>query len=48
MAVLVDEYYKPILDVLEDRETARANRDYLRGLYGALSRTTTPTCASRS
>ena len=36
VAVLVDEYDKPILDVLEDRETARANRDYLRGLYGVI------------
>ena len=36
VAVLVDEYDKPILDVLEERETARANRDYLRGLYGVI------------
>ena len=36
VAVLVDEYDKPILDVLEDREAARANRDYLRGLYGVI------------
>ena len=33
-AVLVDEYDKPILDALHDPELARANRDYLRGLYG--------------
>ena len=32
--VLVDEYDKPILDTLHDPELARANRDYLRGLYG--------------
>ena len=33
---LVDEYDKPILDMLEEREVARANRDYLRGLYGVI------------
>ncbi len=32
--VLVDEYDKPILDVLHDPELARANRDWLRGFYG--------------
>ena len=36
VAVLVDEYDKPILDALEEPETARANRDYLRGLYGVI------------
>ena len=36
VAVLVDEYDKPILDALETREVARANRDYLRGLYGVI------------
>ena len=35
-AVLVDEYDKPILDVLEHKETARANRSYLRGLYATI------------
>ncbi len=35
-AVLVDEYDKPILDVLEHKETARANRGYLRGLYATI------------
>ena len=34
VVVLVDEYDKPILDALEDPDLARANRDYLRGLYG--------------
>ena len=34
VVVLVDEYDKPILDVLEDPVRARANRDYLRSLYG--------------
>ena len=36
VVVLVDEYDKPILDAIEDREVARANRDYLRGLYGVI------------
>ena len=36
VAVLVDEYDKPILDALENREVARANRDFLRGLYGMI------------
>ena len=36
VVVLVDEYDKPILDALEQREVARANRDYLRGLYGVI------------
>ena len=34
--MLVDEYDKPILDALEEPEAARANRDYLRGLYGVI------------
>ena len=36
VAVLVDEYDKPILDAIERPEVARANRDYLRGLYGVI------------
>ena len=36
VAVLVDEYDKPILDALEMPEVACANRDYLRGLYGMI------------
>ena len=36
VAVLVDEYDKPILDALETPELARANRDHLRGLYGVI------------
>ena len=36
VAFLVDEYDKPILDVLEHKETARANRSYLRGLYATI------------
>ena len=36
VVVLVDEYDKPILDALDAPDVARANRDYLRGLYGTL------------
>ena len=37
VVVLVDEYDKPILDPLESApEVARANRDYLRGLYAVI------------
>ena len=37
VAVLVDEYDKPILDALVDApNVARANRDFLRGLYGVI------------
>ena len=36
VAVLVDEYDKPILDALGKPELARANRDALRGLYSAI------------
>ena len=36
VAVLVDEYDKPILDALEVPEVARANRDFLRGLYAVI------------
>ena len=37
VAVLVDEYDKPILDALVEKpEVARANRDFLRGLYGVI------------
>ena len=36
VVVLIDEYDKPILDALETPAVARANRDYLRGLYAVL------------
>ncbi len=36
VAVLIDEYDKPILDALEVPEVARANRDLLRGLYATI------------
>ncbi len=34
--VLVDEYDKPILDALGDRELALANRSFLRGFYAMI------------
>ena len=36
VVVLVDEYDKPILDALAKPELARANRDFLRGLYSVI------------
>ncbi|MCY4572467.1 MAG: ATP-binding protein [Gemmatimonadetes bacterium] len=36
VAVLVDEYDKPILDALDAPDIARANRDFLRGVYGVV------------
>ncbi len=36
VVVLVDEYDKPILDVIENPDLAAANRDYLRGFYGII------------
>ena len=36
VVVLVDEYDKPILDVLDDPDLASANRNYLRGFYGVI------------
>ena len=36
VAVLVDEYDKPILDALEVPQVARTNRNYLRGLYSTI------------
>ena len=36
VVVLIDEYDKPILDALETPEVARANRDFLRGLYSTI------------
>ena len=34
--IFVDEYYKPILDVLRAPDLARANWDYLRGFYSII------------
>ena len=36
VAVLVDEYDKPILDALDDPDVARANRDFLRSVYAVV------------
>ena len=36
VAVLIDEYDKPILDALEVPEVARVNRDFLRGVYAVI------------
>ena len=36
VAVLVDEYDKPILDALDVPEVARDNRDFLRGVYAVI------------
>ena len=36
VCILIDEYDKPILDAIESPDLARANRDYLSGLYGML------------
>ncbi len=36
VVVLVDEYDKPILDVIDRPEMATTNRDYLRGFYGII------------
>ena len=34
--VLVDEYDKPVLDAIDDLETATLNRRRLRGLFGII------------
>ena len=36
VAVLIDEYDKPILDALSAPDVARANRDFLRGVYAVV------------
>ncbi len=36
VAILIDEYDKPIIDFIEDVKKAEANRDTLRNFYGAL------------
>ena len=36
VVVLVDEYDKPILDALDSPKLARANRDFLRGIYSVI------------
>ncbi len=36
VVILIDEYDKPILDVIEDIEQAKKNREYLKGLYSII------------
>ncbi len=36
VAVLIDEYDKPILDALKTPDVARANRDFLHGVYSII------------
>ncbi len=36
VVILVDEYDKPILDVLDNKELAEANRQYLHSVYGVI------------
>jgi len=36
VVVLIDEYDKPILDVIEDTEQAKEHREYIKGLYSIL------------
>jgi len=36
VVVLIDEYDKPILDVIDDLDKARISREILKGLYGCL------------
>lgn len=36
VAILIDEYDKPIIDYLTDTEKAKENRDILKSLYGCL------------
>ena len=36
VVILIDEYDKPILDALDNRELASANRDFLRGFYSTI------------
>ena len=36
VVVLIDEYDKPILDVIEDKEQAKEHREYVKGLYSTL------------
>ncbi len=36
VVVLMNQYDKPILDVLDEPDTAAANRSFLRGLFGTI------------
>ena len=48
VAVLVDEYDKPILDALDKPDVARANRDFLRSLYSVVKDRDAHMCGSPS
>ncbi len=47
VVVLVDEHDKPVLDVLEDDEKAKASRDSLREIYSVLksAKNTSASCS---
>ena len=36
VVVLIDEYDKPILDVIEEKDQAKEHREYIKGLYSTL------------
>jgi len=36
VVILIDEYDKPILDVIEDVEQAKEHREYIKGLYSII------------
>jgi len=36
VVILIDEYDKPILDVIEDAEQAKEHREYIKGLYSII------------
>jgi len=36
VVILIDEYDKPILDVIEDKEQAKEHREYIKGLYSII------------
>ena len=46
VAILVDEYEKPVLDNLDTPETARAIRDYLFGFYATIKSSDADICFS--
>ena len=36
VVILIDEYDKPILDVIEDKNQAKINREFIKGLYSVI------------
>ena len=36
VVILIDEYDKPILDVIEDKEQSKINREFIKGLYSVI------------